>query len=49
MLALGLFAGSEMAVGLPSVDDMKGAVKDAVKEGVKEALTDAMKKEPEKI
>ena len=45
MLALALFAGSAMAAGLPSVDDMKGAVK----EGVKEALTDAMKKEPEKI
>ena len=51
MFVCALFAGVATAAGLPSVDDLKGAVKDtvkeAVKEGVKEAIAEAAK-EPEK-
>ena len=51
MLVCALFAGAAMAADLPSINELKGAVKDtvkeAVKEGVKEAIAEATK-EPEK-
>ena len=51
MLVSAFFAGAAFSAGLPTVDELKGAVKDtvkeAVKEGVKEAIAEAAK-EPEK-
>ena len=49
VLVFALFAGSAMAAGLPSAEELKNSAKDAlkeaVKEGVKEAIAEATKEE----